>query len=542
MQVVESKHKEIEFSSFSLAKGKELIGDDYLDVKKLDEVVVAVLCDGVGSADEGREAAKRVVTYLINNFKNRIKSWPIEKTLKTFITSINKILYNESIELYEREEFLTTLTIVVIDNDTLYGANVGDSRIYLKRDDKLSILSIDHSEENMLLEAIGMREDVNIYYFENKLQKNDEILLCSDGLYNVLDEEEIKKYISLGAYSLVKTASSKCDDNLPDDTSAIVIKINDISPINKLKNLNLEIPQNLKPNQIIDGYKLIKPLIQNERTWLVENKTKKYIMKFPLIEAKENKELLDQFIKEAWNAVRLKAGFFPKAVIPKKRSYRYYIQEYIDRVNLKEYIKKHPLFIDDAINLAKTLLNASQYLLKYNLVHADIKPENIIVTKRGDKLVFKIIDFGNITEIYSINSTAGTPSYLAPERFQKELINESTEIFAIGVVLYEALTKKLPYGEIEPFQTPTFKPATPPKKLNPKIPDWLNSVILRAIDINNRYTHYSEMAFEISTPDKVKPYFDESKPLIERDPAKAYKIMFIISLVMNFVFLYFILK
>ena len=166
--MVESKHKEIEFSSFSLAKGKELIGDDYLDVKKLDEVVVAVLCDGVGSADEGREAAKRVVTYLINNFKNRIKSWSIEKTLKTFITSINKILYNESIELYEREEFLTTLTIVVIDNDTLYGANVGDSRIYLKRDDKLSILSIDHSEENMLLEAIGMREDVNIYYFEKE--------------------------------------------------------------------------------------------------------------------------------------------------------------------------------------------------------------------------------------------------------------------------------------------------------------------------------------------------------------------------------------
>ncbi len=542
MQVVESKHKEISFSSFSLAKGKELRGDDYLDVKKLDEVVVAVLCDGVGSADEGREAAKRVVTYLINNFKNRIKSWPIKKTLKTFITSINKILYNESLALYEREELLTTLALVVIDNDRLYGANVGDSRIYLKRDDKLILLSLDHSEDNMLFEAIGMKEEINIHYFENNLQKDDTILLCSDGLYNVLDENEIKRLVELGAYNLVKAASKKTNDNLPDDTSAIVIKIEDLAPINRLKKLDLEISESLKKEQIIDGYKLIKPLIQNNRTWLVEKKNQKYIMKFPLIEAKYDETLLDQYIKEAWNALRLKAGFFPKAVIPKKRSFRYYIQEYIDGGNLKEY--KKPLHIDDAINLGKTLLNATQYLLKFNLVHADIKPENIIVTKRNDKLIFKIIDFGNITEIYSINTKAGTPSYLAPERFKDSLINESTEIFAIGVTLYEVLTNKLPFGEIEPFSNPTFKYPKEPKKLNPKIPDWLNSVILRAIEINpqKRYKHYSEMLFELTNPDKVKPYFDPTKSLIEKEPAKAYKIAFFVSLIVNFLFLYFLLK
>ena len=529
-------------TSFSLAKGKELIGDDYLEVKKFDDLIVAVLCDGVGSANRGRNAAKRTVKYLMNNFSNRIKSWSMEKFIKTSITSINKILYNESLALYEREELLTTLALVVIENDRLYGANVGDSRIYLKRDNNLTQLSIDQSEENMLLEAIGMKEEINIYYFENELQKNDEILLCSDGVYNILDEEEIKKFIDLGAYNLVKAASKKTNDNLPDDTSAIVIKIKDLNPINKLKKLNLEIPENLKKGQIIDGYKLIKPLIQNNRTWLVEKKDKKYVMKFPLIEAKYNKEVLDQYIKEAWNGVRLKAGFFPKAVIPKKRSFRYYIQEYIEGVNLREY--KKPLHIDDGINLAKTLLNTSEYLLKYDLVHADIKPENIIVSKRKDKLIFKIIDFGNITEIYSINTKAGTPSYLAPERFKDALINECSEIFSIGVTLYEALTNKLPYGEIEPFSNPTFKRATEPKKLNPKIPDWLNSVILRAIEINpeNRYKHYSEMLYELTNPNKVKPYFDKSKPLIERNPAKAYKIAFFISLFLNFLFLYFLLK
>jgi len=531
-------------SSFSLAKGKDLKGDDYLQAGKFDDLIIGVLCDGVGSAEGGGAAAQRAVNYLINNFKNRIKSWPLEKSIKTFITSINKILYSESINQYEREELLTTLALVVIQNDRLYGANAGDSRIYLKRGDNLILLSQDHSKENMLTQALGMREDINFYYFENSLQKDDLILLCSDGLYNILSEEEIKKLIDLGAYSLVKAASKKINDNLPDDTSAIVIKIEDIAPINKLKQLDLKIPETLKKEQIIDGYRLIKPLIQNKRTWLVEKKNKKYVMKFPLIEANENSGLLDQYIKEAWNALRLKAGFFPKAAIPKKRSYRYYIQEYIDGKNLKDYIKKNPLHIDDVITLGKTLLNASEYLLKYDLVHADIKPQNIIITKRKDKNIFKIIDFGNITEIYSINTKAGTPSYLAPERFKGELVNQSSEIFSIGVTLYESVTGRLPYGEIEPFSNPTFKKAKQPKKLNPKIPEWLNSIIMRAIetDPEKRYTHYSEMLFELNNPHKVKPYFDKTKPLIEREPLKAYKIAFFISLFFNFLFLYFLLK
>ena len=154
------------------------------------------------------------------------------------------------------------------------------------------------------------------------------------------------------------------------------------------------------------------------------------------------------------------------------------------------------------------------------------------------------MDFGNINEIYSNNSKSGTPSYLAPERFKDSLINESSEIFSIGVTLYEALTQKLPFKEIEPFQTPNFKPPKAPNKLNLKIPEWLNSVILRSIEINpqNRYKHYSEMLYELSNPEKVKPYFDKTKPLIEREPLKVYKIAFFISLFLNFMFLYFLLS
>jgi len=532
-------------SAFGLAKGKELVSDDFFAVRIFDDIAIGIVCDGVGSADKGAEASRRIVNNLINNFKNRPQSWSIEKSLETFIRNINSILYRESIEQYERPELLSTLSIVVVAGNRLYGANVGDSPIYLIRDNNIQQLSFNQVSdepgmEHVLLQAIGMDEDVEPYFFENNLKPNDTLLLCSDGLSNILDENEIKSRISLGANGLVKYASKSVDDNLPDDTSAVIIKFNGATQFSQLKQAKLEIPQTLKKGQIIDGYHLIKPLIQNERTWLVQKHGQNYVMKFPVVEAKDDEKLLDLFVKEAWNAKRLKAGFFPKAAIPKNRSMRYYIMRYIEGISLKEFIKKRPLNIEDAVNLAKMLLHASSYLLKFDLVHGDIKPENIIVTQRHGKIVFKLIDFGSIVETFSISSRAGTPSYLAPERFNAEAISEQTEIFAIGITLYEALTQKLPYGEIEPFQTPTFKSAKPLRYYNKMVPAWLESLVMNAIepDKSRRYSLYSEMEYQLTHPEKVKPYFQQNTSIFEKNPVQLYRWLFIISFILNMYLFY----
>jgi serine/threonine protein phosphatase PrpC len=539
----------IKTTGFSLAKGKNLTGDDFFDVKIVDNLTIAIVCDGVGSATEGAEASRRVTKYLMNNFKNRPSSWSIEKSIKSFITSINSILYEESMVNYERPEIVTTLAMVIIEGDRLYGANVGDSRIYLQREGIMSQLSHDHlmqedGYEGVLTQAIGIDKIVTPYYFENIINAKDKILLCSDGLYTIIDENYISEKISYGANFLVKDASNKMKDDLPDDTTAVIIDILGINQVEKLKKQNLIIPIDLKEGMIIDGYKLKKSLIQNNRTWLCSKKSKEYVLKFAPIEAIDEPAILDLYVKEAWNSKRLKAGFFPKAVIPKNRTNRYYVMEKLDGIDLKEYIKKRKLHIDDAITLAKTILKMSQYLLKFDLVHGDIKPENIMVSKRDEKYIFKIIDFGSITEIYSINSRAGTPSYLAPERFQNSSINESSEIFSIGITLYEVLTQQFPYGEIEPFQTPIFKICKSPQIINKNIPSWLNSVILRSISIdeNIRYKNYSNMMYELENSDKVKPYFDKNISIIERNPLIVFKIGFILSMIINIILVLNILK
>ncbi|WP_297443995.1 bifunctional protein-serine/threonine kinase/phosphatase [Sulfurimonas sp.] len=543
--------QDIKTTGFSLAKQKHLTGDDFYDIKTIGDMTVGIVCDGVGSADEGAAAAKRVTTYLMNNFKIRPKTWSIEKSIKTFIESINSILFQESQTNYERSELVTTLTIVVIQGNRLYGANVGDSRVYLYRNEELTQLSNDHAMEeegyeNVLTQAIGISDSVDSYYFENILQKDDKILLCSDGLYTILSEEEIKANINKGANALVKKASKLTEDNLPDDTTAVVLEILQANEREVLKLLNLEIPESLTEGEVIDGYKLEKSLIQNNRTWLATKKTKQYVIKFAPYEAIDDSAILDLFVKEAWNAKRLKAHCFPKAVIPKTRSKRYYVMQLFRGEDLNSYLKTHKhITIDDGVELTTVLLKMSQYLLKYDLIHGDIKPDNIMIAKiNEDTTEYKIIDFGSITEIFSTQSQVGTPSFLAPERFQGEAISETTEIFAIGVTLYLSLTGKYPYGEIEPFQNPSFKEAKKPSSLNSNIPDWLDSVIMRAIalDKEQRYEHYSEMAYELTHPQKVKPYFIKNAPLIEKSPLLFYKSAFTIMTFINFILIYLLLK
>ncbi len=534
--------QQIETSGFTLAKGKELKGDDYFDVKVIDNLTIAIVCDGVGSADEGAEAAKRVTTHLMSNFKNRPNSWSIEKSIKTFIASINAILYKESMVNYERPELVTTLALVIIEGDRLYGANVGDSRIYLQRNGIMSQLSEDQVVEDsdfegVLSQAMGIDEVVDPYYFENIINENDRILLCSDGLYTIMEDDILSKCMVNGAHHLVKQASKKMEDNLPDDTTAVIVDVLGISPVAELKERDLIIPGELEEGMVIDEYKLEQSLIQNNRTWICSKKGQKYVIKFAPIEAIDDPAVLDLYVKEAWNSNRLKAGFFPKAVLPKKRTHRYYVMKLVEGINLKEHLKKRKLSVDDTVNLAKMLLKMEQYLLKFDLVHGDIKPENIMVSERDGKHVFKVIDFGSMTELYSINSSAGTPSYLAPERFTGMCISESSEIYAIGVTLYECLTQKFPYGEIEPFQTPSFKKVTPLSKYNKNIPSWLCSVIFRAVEKESdlRYKNYSEMLFELTNPLKVKPYFDKKSSIIEREPVLFYRTLFTLSLIGNII-------
>ncbi|MDP1785215.1 MAG: bifunctional protein-serine/threonine kinase/phosphatase [Sulfuricurvum sp.] len=530
---------QLQSSEFILPK-PATVGDDACAFSIIDNTLfISVLCDGVGSAKRGGTAARQCVKFFIDQFKTRPKAWSIPKTMEVFTRHINNLLFKESMTQYERIELLTTLCLAVIEGDTLYTIHLGDSRIYLLTcNGTLTQLTTDHTMDDeymshVLTQACGLSENVELTITSTHVAVGDTLVLCSDGVYNLIADEPLTQLLQkgLGAKSIVQHLAQHAKEDNRDDMSLQIFRIEELDPLYALKNAPLPIPETLTEGEIIDGYTLMVPMMEHERIWKVSKNNELYVMKFPM---SDDDQALDEFVREAWYAKQITHKAFGHAWVPDDRTKRYYLMELVEGINLRVYLKNRPLSIDSAIALGKFLHKAEAHLLHLGLVHGDIKPENIIVTKKiGEAgVTFKMVDFGSIVEIFSLNSRAGTPSYLAPERFIGGAINESTEIFSIGVTLYWALSGTLPYGEIEPFQTPTFKSPKRPVKLNSNIPLWLDSIIMHAIAIDpaERYVHYSELFYELKSPEKVKPFFTKGIPLIERAPLTFYKTGFMFLL------------
>lgn len=520
----------VNLTSYGLARHANMESEDAFGVKVWGETVIAVLADGAGGALKGGEASTRIVKSLVSNYEARPASWSAQKALAEFTKLLNRTLHQESIALYAAPEMVSTLSVAVIEGNRLIGLNVGDSRIYLARDGQLTRLSEDHVHEGMdhvLTRAIGLAPEVELHCFERELSDGDIAFLCSDGITNVLSEDELASRLSQhsAARAIVQHARELATEQNLDDMSAIVLEVAKTGTLRAVREQPLSIPESPAKGGVIDGYELIRPFTGTDRVWLATKDERRWILKFPPVAARDDEAMLERFVKEAWNASRIEGEPFVGAFTPERATMRYYVQEFVEAPSLKMLLTSRRLAVDEAVRLGSLLCDAGARLLALDLVHGDLKPENILAVADYDRVKFKLIDLGSSAEVFSVTSRAGTPSYLAPERFHGAPISERTEIFAIGVTLYEALTRRFPFGEIERFQTPVFHPPKRPGALNANIPAWLDHVILRALSIDpaRRYQHYSELAFDLAHPERVEPFYQADAPLLERDPLTFYR-------------------
>ena len=536
----------VQTTSFGLPADTDGVSSDAFAVKQVGDTLIAALADGAGKAVGAREAAERAVRVLVENYSARPAAWEPPKALREFARTLNSSLYQESIARYGQPELVSTLVVAVIEGGRLYGINIGDSRVYLVHGGALSQLSLDHAETNgdrtMLTRALGLRDEVEPNSFECEIAANDCVLLCSDGITSTLDDAAILACLERGgsARTLVAEAAEKATIETRDDASAVLLRITDPGHVRVKARRDLPIRSGLHRGDNVDGYDLIRPFAHSECAWLAEKDGVRWTLKFAPADASENDVILTAFIREAWNAGRVSGDdAFVRAFTPPHATALYYIQEFVDAPSLKAVLRNRHLSVDEAVALGQFLAAAAQRLLRFDLVHGDIKPENILVLPDYAGVQFKLIDLGSAAEIFSVTSRAGTPSYLAPERFLGAPVSERTEIFAIGVTLYEALIGAFPFGEIERFQTPVFSPPKPPSRRNPNLPLWLDAVILRTLSIEaqRRYQHFSELTFDLANPERVEPFHSANAPLIERLSPRFYRVGFWLLLSVSLAFL-----
>ncbi len=503
---------------------------------------LAALADGAGTSLEAREAAEKAVKLVVTHYRSHPLGWTPGKALRETVRLINRTLWNESNARFGRTEMVCTLAVALYDEGFLTHLGIGDSRVYHLRAGVLNQLTADDVNPEYplkLTRALGADEDVNPASFKISLEPGDVIFLCSDGVHHHLTDDEIKDCLlaKTSARHIAKQARDVSPDESRDDCAAIRIEIESLGWTECREDHQLPIPDTLATGQKIDGWTLQRSFGANDRCWLAEREGCRQVMKFAPREANEQPLMTQAFLKETWNAIRFsKETPFVKAWENPLRSSLYYIMEFVDAPGLASLLKQRRLQVDEAVQLGNFLIEASIRLLRHDLVHGDIKPENILIGSDYDSVFFKLIDLGSSCEVFSHSSRAGTPTFLAPERFANAPISERTEIFSIGVTLYQSVTGQFPFGEIERFQTPVFRDPKPPGSINPLIPPWLDAIILRACAIQPdlRYLHFSELLFDLSNPQKVRPWHPDHMPLIDRHPVMFWKIAAIFFALLSF--------
>lgn len=184
----------------------------------------------------------------------------------------------------------------------------------------------------------------------------------------------------------------------------------------------------------------------------------------------------------------------------------YIVMEFVNGMTLKDYLEqKGPLDWREAVNIVIQISLAIEHAHKNHIVHRDIKPHNILLTK---ECIVKVTDFGiaravSSSTITMAGSTIGTVHYFSPEQARGGFIDEKSDLYSLGIVLYELLTGKLPFEGESPVAVALKHIQDEPEEpisINPGIPKGVNSIVMRAIqkDQSMRYQSATELLDDLN--------------------------------------------
>ncbi|MGJ4883383.1 bifunctional protein-serine/threonine kinase/phosphatase [Bradyrhizobium sp. SZCCHNS3052] len=518
--------------------------------------IAIAIADGISSSEVSHIASESAVKSFLTDYYCTPDAWSVKTSARRVIAAANSWLYAQtraSQYAYDRDKgYVCTLSAMVIKAATAHLFHIGDCRIYRPAGHSLEQLTDDHrviisSQQSYLGRALGVNPEVEIDYQAIRIERGDIFVLATDGVHEHVGNRFVANVLKENSHDLDQAARIIVAEALAqgsaDNLTIQIVRIDELGAGDAA-----EIPvqaEQLPPAPLLDarmifeGYRIVREIHASSRSHIylaVDVETELAVaLKVPSIDLRGDPAYLKRFLMEDWIARRIDNPHVLKAFpSTRRRDHLYVVTEFVEGQTLAQWMIDHPKAdLDTVRDIIEQIARGLQALHRKEVLHQDLRPANIMIDRTG---TVKIIDFGSVRVSGVVeadpaadhDSILGTQQYTAPEYFLGEGGSEWSDQFSLGVIAYQMLTGRLPYGAQmarartrAQFRKVLYHPASGDDQT---VPLWIDGALRRAVHpvAAKRYESLSEFVFDLRHPNPA--YIGGGRtPLIERNPLLFWK-------------------
>ena len=552
-------------------KGRKAINQDFYGAYLPQEPqlttkgIAVALADGISSSEVSEIASQAAVVSFLEDYFCTSETWSVKKSAQRVLMAINSWLFSQTRQSqyrYEKDKgYVCTFSAMVLKSTTAHIFHLGDTRIYRLNNTTLEQLTDDHrlwisQEKSYLSRALGANAQLEIDYKTLSMDKGDIFIFATDGVYEFVKAPfminaitEFDNDLDVAAKAIVDEAYAQ---GSTDNLTVQIVRVNELPDHNAdeiVQQLTeLPFPPILEARMNFDGYKIVREVHASSRSHVylaVDTQTQaQVIIKTPSIDMRGDPAYLERFLMEEWIARRITSPYVLKPCEQtRKRNFLYVVTEYIDGQTLAQWMIDHPSpDLETVREIVEQIAKGVRAFHRLEMLHQDLRPNNIMIDGTG---TVKIIDFGS-TRVAGLLEIAtpivqhnlqGTAQYTAPEYILGETGTYQSDQFSLGVIAYQMLTGRLPYGtqvakirKITDLKQLQYEPIAEVRR---DIPVWIDEAMRKAVHPNlyKRYEELSEFEYDLRHPNKA--FLQRTRlPLIERNPTGFWKsVAFVLAII-----------
>ncbi|MDP4002435.1 bifunctional protein-serine/threonine kinase/phosphatase [Methylobacterium sp. NEAU K] len=527
--------------------------------------IAVALADGISSSAVGAAASETAVKSFLSDYYATPDTWSVKTSGQRVIAATNSWLYAQTrrgLDPHDADKgYVTTFSVLVLKSRTAHIFHVGDARVWRVAGRSLEQLTEDHrvvvsAAESYLGRALGANARVEIDYHTLGIEAGDVLVLTTDGIHEHLRPRDMVSMIvaagdDLGAAARTIVEAAHAAGS-PDNLTIQIVQIDSVpegEPADLLGGIDgLDPAPLLDPPADFDGYHLLRTLHSGPRSRVylaADSETgARVALKVLSLDLRDDPAQRKRFVMEEWIARRIDSPHVLKAhPQTRRRSHLYTVMRYVEGQTLTQWMRDHAVPELEAVRgIIEQMAKGVQAFHRREMVHQDLRPENVLIDASG---TVQVIDFG-ATKVAGVvegdpridaAEILGTVQYTAPECFLGEPSTPGSDVFAVGVMAYQMLTGRLPYGG----QVPRARTRAAQRKLRyvsarsarPLLPVWVDGALRKAVhpDPARRYRALSEFVHDLRHPN---PAFTDARraSLLERDPLLFWRLL---SLVLGLV-------